>query len=198
MKYIYLMPELKFNLNRGQKYLTKLKKYISELPLKNAVYTITNERLVNISVEKMRILLNDMKTDYDNYLNDKFSLQKDLNVLKQSIFTANVNSGLSEILTDIEYCNFQINTLVKISKEIHNIQLNDDTDISNTIERMRTSYASHSGYFTEPLVLSNDLEEKIKNLRKQVNELENKRDKLNANTEVCIEVSQKCLEILGY
>jgi cell division septum initiation protein DivIVA len=192
------MPELKFNLNRGQKYLTKLKKYISEFPLKNAVYTTTNEKLVNSGVEKMRILLNEMKTEYDNYLNEKFTLQKDLNVLKQSIFTANVNSSLSEILTEIEYCNFQINTLVKTSKEIHNIQLNDDTDISNTIERIRSSYVSNSGYFSEPLVLSTDLEQKIKNLRKQVNELENKRDKLNANTEVCIEVSQKCLEILGY
>jgi hypothetical protein len=57
------------------------------------------------------------------------------------------------------------------------------------------SYLSGNNYIS--LINSSFFDEKIKELRKELEKLENQRDKLNANTEIRVKVSAVTSEVLG-
>lgn len=188
------MPEITFNLNRSQKFLSKLKKYIAEVNPKSSLYSCDDKLVKYSPIEKIRETIEIKKQEYANYLDERITLQNDLNTIKQSIFKANIESGISDVLSNIELCNFQMNILQKSIKDVLNYPAHDN----EYIRAIKDKIDYTSGYFTEPLINADELENKIKELRKKLNELENKRDKLNANMTIKVELNEKTLEILGF
>jgi hypothetical protein len=92
----------------------------------------------------------------------------------------------------IEEVNFQINLLLQLGKSGDSYSTVTTEGLQRMIDK---SYLSGNNYIS--LINSSFFDEKIKELRKELEKLENQRDKLNANTEIRVTVSAVTSEVLG-
>jgi hypothetical protein len=180
--------ELVVNLNRAQKYITRMKKHIAGIQ-QPAGYINLNDRLNSSTVESLQVFIDEKKEELSKYRETRLILQTDLNAIKQAVFKANLSSGISDILVQIEEVNFQINLLSQLGKSGDLYSTVTTEGLQRMIDK---SYLSGNNYIS--LINSSFFDEKIKELRK---ELENQRDKLNANTEIRVKVSAVTSEVLG-
>lgn len=184
--------ELVVNLNRAQKYITRMKKHIGNI-VQPAGYVNLSDRLNSSTLESLQNFIDEKKDELSKYSETRLTLQKDLNAIKQAVFKANLSSGISDVLVQIEEVNFQINLFSQLGKS-------GDSYSSVTTEGLQKlldkSYLSGSSSYIS-LIKSSDFDEKMKELRKELEKLENQRDKLNANTEIRVAVSAITSEVLG-
>lgn len=185
------MTELNVNLNRAQKYITRLKKYIAEMEQPNS-YVDLGSRLKQSNVESLNEFITEKQEIIHNYCESRFTIQRDLNALKQGVFKGNLNSGISDILIRIEEINFRINLLTKLGKSGDQYNKITEDGLKKLLE---SSYLGNSAY----VCLTNSMEytEEINGLRKELEKLENQRDRLNANTEISVKISEITARVLG-
>lgn len=183
--------ELVVNLNRAQKYITRMKKHIGGIS-QPAGYLNLSDRLNSSTVESLQTFIDEKKGELSQYRETRLALQKDLNAIKQAIFKANLSSGISDILVQIEEVNFQINLLSQLGKSGDSYSTVTTEGLQKLLDK---SYLSGSSYIS--LINSSFFDEKMKELRKELEKLENQRDKLNANTEIRVIVSAVTSDVLG-
>lgn len=186
------MSELNVNLNRAQKYITRLKKHIASMQQPSG-YINLSDRLNQSTVESLQRYINEKSEEIKKYRETRFALQADLNAIKQAVFKGNLNSGISDILVQIEEINFKINLLLQLGKSGDSYNKIDSEGLQRMLEK---SYLSGNGGFVS---LTNSLEytEDINGLRKELEKLENQRDRLNANTEIKVKITAATAEVLG-
>lgn len=183
--------ELVVNLNRAQKYITRMKKHIAGIQ-QPAGYLNLSDRLTSSTVESLQVFIDEKKEELSKYRETRLTLQTDLNSIKQAVFKANLSSGISDILVQIEEVNYQINLLLQLGKSGDSYSTVTTEGLQKMLDK---SYLSGSCYIS--LIKSSDFDEKMKELRKELEKLENQRDKLNANTEIRVKVSVVTSEVLG-
>ena len=93
----------------------------------------------------------------------------------------------------IEEVNYQINLLWQLGKSGDSYSTITTEGLQKMLDK---SYLSGSNSYIS-LIKSSDFDEKMKELRKELEKLENQRDKLNANTEIRVKVSVVTSEVLG-
>jgi hypothetical protein len=217
-----LRESRRFNLSKGQKYLDKLKTtqciqpkapvrrgrlvsnyadstkykyYVSVNDIKNLVSSkeelIHNyEKLVRESVDAVAtdlIILNDYK---------KF---------KNCVYTLNAKSGLSDVLTRIDLLQEEKNIYTQIKKNMETLTFLPDNKLDDLYSRVKEStdktyYSSSSDEFSNlklRIFDMSELKDKLKKINVELDELETKRDQLNAGTMVEFSFHKKTLELLG-
>lgn len=186
------MSVLNANLNRAQKYITRLKKHIGGMQQPNG-YTNLSDRLNQSTVESLQKYINEKSDEIKTYRENRFALQADLNAIKQAVFKGNMNSGISDILVQIEETNFRINLLMQLGKSGDSYNKIDSEGLQRMLDK---SYLSGSGSYVS-LTNTAEYTDSINELRKELEKLENQRDKLNANTEISVKISTVTAELLG-
>jgi len=130
-------------------------------------------------------------------------LERDYRKLRDLIFSANVRSGVSEILSKIE--NFENTKKVYVylrnaldGRGYGNTNLTVDIDASYAaLSREKDSY-SYNNNVKCAVYQKEELENKIKEITKSINVLEDERDKRNSLTKVELALDPATLEELGF
>jgi len=205
--------KVKFSLIKAQKYLDKLRKYFKNPKAKSSFRSgsdgYTPKSTVALSqVTSVTVEYDDAKSELfklignaEKELDSRLNIGKDLKELKELVYTTNATVGLSKLLSEMERLGEERNyyETIKSSYETSN-SLYDVTYLSGLLDR----YTKIGPESNDPVknatirVYSHKfLEDKITDYTKKIEELENKRDKLNATTDVEFEFHTESLKILG-
>lgn len=203
--------EFKVNLTAANKYMTKLKSHQSSnvstvdqwgRKTKVANGPVTRLNITQLMVKYMQSPENSQLTsDIESsrkYQQDQAetsrSVSLDISMLKNAIFRANGLGEIDSVLTEIDY-------LTNLKTEYNQIikGCGEDIDVNQSMQMMKKSYETSNTYQQVEVNIWNrtELMNEIKKINKRINELEMKRDKLNATTEVTVFLSEKSVEVLG-
>lgn len=203
-------------LNKIQRCLITLKASLSsEQPLcisqfsYNSIELLDNDKSANINklCDKGNLFLSEYKTKIDDYL----KLYDDVLSLESTLFNGNTNSGLSTILSQLKYLKEKKTKLQNFVSQIKNYssyttctQDNIDTELTtnakNTIMKMTSP--QWDGTFEQPRLYllpysEKDYDKMLTEITKEISDLENKRDTLNASYTVSVKLSAKSQKLLG-
>jgi hypothetical protein len=210
----------KFNLSKAQKYLDKLKTSIS-VPTQTSVrrgrQTCNYNNPTNkyyISVNEINNLISSEQELINNYnklvkesidvVETKMIIMKDYKNFKNKVYTLNAKSGLSDVLTQIDLLQEEKNIYDQIKSNMENITYLSETKLGELYNKVKAttekSYYSSSNEFVDlKLKIFNldELKEKLKKINIELEELETKRDQLNAGSIIEFNFHQKTLDLLG-
>lgn len=165
--------------------------------------TVSFAELQNKNLEQYA----EAKKRTDEYL----SLYDDLCKLESGLFNGNTNSGMSFVLSQIKYLKelktklMSLKSQIKIYASYTTCTKDNITDKLNLLAQntLVTKLAPQwNGSFAPTRVYmftydDNEYDTKIVQVTKQISDLENKRDKLNATFTVPVELSLKAQKLLG-
>lgn len=199
--------ELTFTLIKANKCLDKLKnsstvkpvsRYsapvdTSKLPIYNIFRTSNTFEAFN---EKCKFEREKQRKLYS----EQFILAEDIQALKSTIFTKNVETGLDNIVSKISYLNNKLNKLKTLVT-----QLNASTDVigMNELEDVHKRLQSTlENDISDPTVSlpffeMDELTEEISTISKKIFALENERDQLNATNSIQVNLSTQSCDIIG-
>lgn len=201
-----------FNLAKAQKYLDKLKNKLN-------LNTINNRRNTNsyinntkyfISLSEINNLISseeELKENYNKKINNvvlelesKLNLIKDYKNLKNTIYTENTKCGINNILTKIDLLEEEKNIYESFISSIKDddVKFLSDNKIGYLYEKLK-SLTENDLIDTIKLRIFNleKLKEKVKLINKELEDLENKRDRLNANTNITFTFYKETLNLIG-
>ena len=130
--------------------------------------------------------IKEARDEIDTYIR----LKRDYRILKDLVFSANVNSRVSDILSQIEILemvkNVYTSLLTKSVKPVnHHNQLTVDIDSSYAaLSREKENNYSYNNNVTYAVYNKPELKNKIQSISKKINELEDERDRINNNTSI--------------
>lgn len=207
------------SLTTANKFLTKLKTHQSSEKETNEVSWGSNRKnksnniAPKISINKI-LMKYDNKDDHNIYYDDKNKITDDINyatksvvdsyvkdkrifwditTIKNTIFFTNGQKGIDTILSKIELLNLMKSELSNIRKSLDGSQ---DFDLLIKMYK-RSKDNNNNENINVDTFDKNNVQDTIKKINSMINELENKRDKLNATTEIEVFLSNDSLEILG-
>lgn len=203
---------MEINLVKANKYITELKNNIHRYP---SSYSGDCEYVIdeNTDFDSKYIQENIDKTRNDLVIYE--NLYNDLTRLKHNLFMKNAEYGISDILHKMTLIGSSINRYKNIVekkkyKKTHIITPIEDVDnvIKTVIEsnkklkedQIKNQIQNMTSITKNISVQVFDIEEytqKIKSLRKELNELENERDALNSKYTFVFEFSQESKDLLG-
>lgn len=208
---------MEFTLNKLHRSIDELRTYVT----KTSVYSLTNfnyspQEFVDPSTfEETKSRAEKMLEAESTNLTGHYALFDDLATMESALFNANVESGLSAILSKIKYVTQKRKMVTdhktQLSAALQNPYDNTYCTRDNLEQNFATVQASLNVTKSAPqwngvypakriyLALSSldDYDSNIKTLTKQLAELEAKRDYLNATTSVSVPLSKKAVEVLG-
>lgn len=173
------------------------------MELVNSDNVVVTDGLVTKGLEQLATAK--LKTD------DYFKLYDDLYRLESSLFNGNANSGMSLILSQIKYLKEMKTKVVSLNAQLKsytsyttctkdNIRSKLDLLAQNTLVKKLAPQWNGTLDTTRIYMLTydaNDYETMLTQLTKQISDLENKRDKLNATFTVSVELSNRAQQLLG-
>jgi hypothetical protein len=173
------------------------------IELVNSDNVVVTDSLVAKGMEQLATAK--LKTD------DYFKLYDDLYRLESSLFNGNANSGMSLILSQIKYLKEMKTKVASLNGQLKNYAsyttCTKDTIApklnmlaQNTLVKKLAPQWNGTLDTTRIYMLTydtNDYETKLTQLTKQISDLENKRDKLNATFTVTVELSTRAQQLLG-
>jgi hypothetical protein len=202
------------SLNKLHRCIEELKKYLSSenpqilvdfqysaVPLLTSFETVKNDAVTKLQTQR-------------DILSEYYGLYDDLCVLETGLFNGNVSNGLSHVLTKTKYLS-QKKALFERHKKTITIPNSytttlscETTNLKSNLESLRNSFDQmkiapqwNGSYVTPKLYLiphsEQDYIELIKNVTKEITELEAKRDYINANCTASVVISKKGQEVLG-
>ncbi len=134
----------------------------------------------------------------------KMIIMKDYKNFKNKVYTLNAKSGLSDVLTQIDLLQEEKNIYDQIKSNMENITYLSETKLGELYNKVKAttekSYYSSSNEFVDlKLKIFNldELKEKLKKINIELEELETKRDQLNAGSIIEFNFHQKTLDLLG-
>ncbi|CAH6420998.1 Hypothetical protein KVN_LOCUS97 [uncultured virus] len=203
------------NLVKAQKHLTKLRDSIKVPQTENTGWGRTKSQYQPQSSLVINKFLSICTTEEDLFLQinenifqirseffSRLQLKQDLNNLKLTVYRKNTEIGLDKILSKMDYLmemkNLYQNMLLQLKKDnfynldkMSSIFKNYNRKIENESNNSVSENISVRVYEIE------ELHKNIKEICKNIEQLENERDKLNATTFIDIELSSVALETLG-
>ena len=143
------------------------------------------------------------KKEYDKKFNTYYSLMHDKYVLKKELFKKNGECGLSEVLSSLDFLNSKLtfyksilegidgNSNLSLSEDIKEVFNNERKAILGTEDKIQNMG------FAINMHESSGIETEIKNLKREINELEDKKMALNSGKKIDIEISEFAKDLLG-
>lgn len=215
------------NLVRAQKLLSKLKKHIDkedDVESSDFFKSISRSSIQGHKTleENMATFTNAMEEIKKRYVSSQV-VQNDYNFLKNEIYKKNSIIGIADVLTHVEqltelkrfyerlYGYFK-SSVVEVLKEEHirrmiefNSKEKEERAAALSLITGRSSYvdSSYSSSSVPSLSMTyspvekSALEEKIKDVNRALEELETRRDYLNASNQITLELSVVSCDILG-
>jgi hypothetical protein len=188
---------MKLSLNRLHKYKTTLEK---ELPYSTVslqrFYTVSLTDESNHSVRVATKFFEEQEKQLQRYTN----LSNDLAILKTLLFRANVESGLNDVLNQLP----SVKSVLKCVKQWKNqFSLFDNSNPTygvNSVTATRLDElkrGSSDGRVNLELITESEIQKRVIELNKQIRELEDKQDKINAEYTVEVELTNDTKEVLG-
>ena len=210
---LYSTKNLSFNLIKAQKIFKNMK---TMLPKMTENKKLNNEKITINDINKQSDIsetTNKIKTKFDEKISNfvsYFSFETDMLALKNLIYHTNGEIKMDTLLSRIDflkalkthYESLKINLSYNTYKIKHVNQF-DEKDITFLIEEDKKKDTSLSLRNTnvQPVDLSYYTTEQLSTLcnsiSKEINELENKRDMLNATTIVNISLTKSTIKLLG-
>jgi metal-responsive CopG/Arc/MetJ family transcriptional regulator len=217
----YQKKSITMNLVRGQKLLSKLKKHIDktdEVEESDFIKSITRSSVANhkTAEENMATLVGFMEETKKRYVSEHV-ITNDYTELKNEIYKKNTVIGVADVLSQVEQLtelkrfyerllgSFK-GTTVEILKQEH-IERMVEYNQKEKTERL-AQLSRSNGYMDSSLgipslgmayspVEKTVLEEKIKGVNRALEDLETRRDYLNASNQITVELSTVSCDILG-
>lgn len=205
----------KFNLSKAQKYLEKLKTVVNDHVLNkrnNRRWGDNNESAkVYISVSDIYNLVSSEQELIDNYRNlvnesldaydTKLIFLQDFKALKNMVYTLNAKCELSYVLTQIDLLQEEKNMLNQIKTGMEGISYLPESKLGELYNRLTNENitVSNSDLSVFKLKIHNyeDIKQKLRLVNIKLEELETKRDQLNATTTMEFSFHKKTLDLLG-
>lgn len=213
--------EIKVSLTTANKYMTKLKAHQSNEKIPDDPYgssyrrgkkgvTFTASATTDVSnifnkyVASETFILQDVLSPMEQELNAHFESTRDafiknrrigwdISMIKNAIFSTNGVSGIDYILSKIDHLNSLKTEYQQLVKT-----LSGKTHVLASFAAFIKTHESGTSSDTMMDAWDKDeLQKQVKDINKQINDLETMRDKLNATTDVVIRLSDESLEILG-
>lgn len=197
---------MEFTLNKANNILIKLKKEARDRELMLQDY-VSMKAFVSDDpdevVAKIQTAIDRAVDEFNNLLSD--GLWADIATLKTAIFSANVKTGLNEVLASLEF----LNRKIRIYSEMQQ-RLESDRNHFTEYDKLTEEKISHqlkllenkdnsSMYiaFSVPYVTAEKLQEHLKELRKERNQLEDRKVEINSRNKIAVDLSDEALNILG-
>lgn len=205
----------KFNLSKAQKYLDKLKTNISNpVPVRRGrrAYDYTNsENKYYIGVNEINNLVgseqeltnnyNQMVKDSVDVVETKLAIMKDYKKFKNWVYTLNAKSGLSDVLTQIDLLQEEKNIWTQIKSSMESQTFLPDNKFGELYNKLSTEGIRYSSTELSELKLRiynlDELKEKLRKINVELEEMETRRDQLNASTMIEFNFHKKTLDLLG-
>lgn len=186
---------MEITLNKANKLLQKLKHENDDaIYARTSIRVYSNKQNESI-VEDIQKNKENLRKQYDQVCN----LIIDREFLKQKIFEANVKSGLSDVLSTIDMKKKMLNLLESNLHMLRNSGFNEAEITDNLLDDMKKSSTDvvHIINLDVKFESEDELSKKVKSLRKELSQLEDKKTLLNAETKISIGFAQSTLDILG-
>lgn len=189
------------NLVKAQKILSKMKKELAKQAKFNNLNceTIDKTTAKNI-IENMSILKKSKETKLEN-INNYYKLELDMLKLKNLIFRKNGEIELDTILSQIDFLNnmkkFYQNYANGNDMRNKNIDKITESDLTELINEKSEGSFSSDKYLYYIVYNQEEINELVKKMNKELNILEEKRDRLNNITSVSIELFETTMDMIG-
>lgn len=146
--------------------------------------------------EQFMTELKHMRDESQQNIQNYIALLEDVTQLRTSLFTANVTSGVHAVLNRMEIVKKQIKMWQHIRDSSLTSALQNEQVFDTLVKRVESGLISN---FEVPLSVYEDnvIESKLYTFAKELNVLEDKRDRLNATTKIEIPFSTISLQTLG-
>lgn len=207
----------KFNLSKAQKYLDKLKTMVitpapTSIRRGRRAYDYTNsENKYYIGVNEINNLVSSEQELINNYnqmvkesvdsVESKLIMMKDYKNFKNCVYTLNAKSGLSDVLTQIDLLQEEKNIWGQIKSSMESQTYLPENKLGELYSKLTADYTRYSSNELTELKLRiynlDELKEKLRKINVELEELETKRDQLNASIVIEFNFHQKTLNLLG-
>jgi hypothetical protein len=216
----YPKKSITMNLVRGQKLLAKLKKHadkMDEVEESDFIKSISRSSVANhkTAEENMATLAGFMEETKRSYVSEHV-VTNDYTELKNEIYKKNTVIGVADVLSQVEQLtklkrfyerllgSFK-GTTVEVLKEehIHRMMEYNQKEKAERLARMTSHNYLDSSINVPSLNMTYSpvekavLEEKIKAVNRALEDLETRRDYLNASNQITVELSVVSCDILG-
>lgn len=208
----------KFNLVKAQKYLDKLKANVpstspsvgirrrvtSSVPSQTKALVNLNQ-LVQLSTNEQKVLeaFDKSVQGSRNDLQSRLNVLRDLKNLKEHIYTTNAKIGLSDVLTKLDLLAEEKKIFEELRNNSQHAAYTKD-NLLDALSNYNKSKESSSSSFDDGissvqfrLYSEEELDETITKYTQEMTKLEDKRDKLNATTDVEFSFSRDSCKLLG-
>lgn len=191
-------------LNKAQKLLEKFKstkknKHTWHQDEDNDVISCTINHNIESFIDDNNIIedINNSIQYAKNKFNTKWILLEDRAKIKNAIFQKNIECGLHEVLSKIELLK-QKKEELKVMSEKYCINAIEQKDIQNVLSNIKKIDENKQKTVTIVLevIPRKEIEKIINDLSKEINMLEEKKDKLNCNT-ITISLNEITIKYLG-
>jgi hypothetical protein len=201
---------IEINLVRAQKYLTKLKTFLdSSKDQYGRVSQFNPESMFHFeallhgatSFENLKDSINEKVNELKKDFQTRVNIMNDFKNLKDLVHSKNTETGLDRILSEIELNQKFIEFYKKMYMQCKSTPLLTNDTLLSVYNDYRKSLENKSDFlftaYNYRFYTNDELNNKIKELTKSNETLENKRDTINASTKINLIFSPDTLEILG-
>ena len=201
------------NLNKANKLMEKLKNLVKNFKLESSQQgwmkttdSLNNYVTINYAyqgAEKMKDQIREATENGRRMFEEYFSLLRDQSNLKNALFKGNIESGVSKILSDLEDEKKYKSVWEKLQKSTNSnksTEIQDDSILeyyTTQCKRHETLAISDAFLISRELYDQETLKKYILNCNKEINRLEDERDKLNHTFEIEICLSNTTKHLLG-
>ena len=168
-------------------------------------YSQNNPMKLDIFKEQINKRIEKAQEDVDTYVRQNVDYRK----LKDAIFKANVGTGVSDVLSQMELLQLKKKMYQSLEKKLDSFSsggmfgrsggLTVDIDASYAaLNRERENQYQYDSSVNCAVYEPDELQRKIKDITRHISTLEDKRDEINANTRVSLSfLDPRTLEDLG-
>lgn len=210
------VKKFKFSLIKAQKYLDKLRSHFKNSNGKksknifrnedsgfNPKTTVSLSQITSLTTDqpKAQELLDEFISNAKNEVVCRMVVAKNLKELKELVYSTNASVGLSRVLSFMERLGEERSIYENIKKTYENDKsLYESTQLSLLMERFsKLSPESNDPVRTSTIRVYDikELDKKITQYTRDIEVLENERDRLNALTMIEFSFSNETIKILG-
>ena len=189
--------EVTLRMTKAQKCMDRLRTSLKGNPAFVPYVSLSSVKQSSPSEDTFVERANKMVQESRNAIRDRVLMQKDLAHLKDTIYTKNHEIGLDKVLTRATLVNSYLATLKQLETSMEN-GYQYTTDELKGIYNKKVS----STMYIEPEIVHSSfdpevLKEEIKRLSFEADNLEDKRDGLNARHKITLKLSLCTIEFLG-
>jgi hypothetical protein len=201
-----------FSLSKAQKYLDKLRSIATSEWTQNRgkrrqQYSSSNSFKCYLTVselnnfsktdEEFRANFEKMAQDNQKMVTSKLNLIRDYKNFKNMVYNQNANCGLSNVLTQIDLLEEERQIYESIKSNLDSYHPLGSDKLSDVYSKLGSYISTEMKEIKFAVFNPTDVSERMKQINRELEALENKRDKLNANTSITFTFSQDTIDLIG-